>query len=309
MDIQNKTRSAFLLGIVAALLAGCNGLTTVSATPAVAQSVGEVPATLQHHRTFHYTGNAQSFKVPAGVKWITVVALGAAGGGSLQGHGGRVYAQLPVSDVERLRVFVGGAAHGANGGYNGGGNGFFYSSIQSYGGGGASDVRIGDTLRDRVLVAGGGGGEGGENDDNHGMGGKGGGSTAGDGSHGTGGRTEYGHGHTYGKGGTGGTQDSGGSGGAAGGGGYGYGLDGANGSFGIAGAGGEGQGGSGGGAGGGYYGGGGGGGGGWDYGDYEGGGGGGGGGSSYVEPGARKFESWKGWKTASGNGLVVFSWQ
>jgi len=35
---------------------------------------------------------------------------------------------------------------------------------------------------------------------------------------------------------------------------------------------------------------------------------GGGGGSSYIEPSARKYESWQGWKTATGNGLVVFSW-
>ncbi|HLY02417.1 MAG TPA: hypothetical protein VKR56_07950 [Candidatus Cybelea sp.] len=39
-----------------------------------------------------------------------------------------------------------------------------------------------------------------------------------------------------------------------------------------------------------------------------GGGGGGGGGSSYIERSARKSETWKGWKTATGNGLVIFSW-
>ncbi len=67
---------------------------------------------------------------------------------------------------------------------------------------------------------------------------------------------------------------------------------------------------SGGGGGGGYYGAGGGGAGAVFY--YEGyiggGGGGGGGGSSYIEPRASKFESWHGWKNATGNGLVVISW-
>ena len=43
--------------------------------------------------------------------------------------------------------------------------------------------------------------------------------------------------------------------------------------------------------------------------DARGGGGGGGGGGTYVEPSARKFQSWQGWKRAAGDGLVVFSWQ
>ncbi|MFY9665140.1 MAG: hypothetical protein WAK19_11895 [Candidatus Cybelea sp.] len=60
---------------------------------------------------------------------------------------------------------------------------------------------------------------------------------------------------------------------------------------------------SGGGGGGGYYGGGGGGGGG-----FAANGGGGGGGSSYVEPIAIEPRMWQGWKNATGDGLVVFSW-
>ena len=37
-------------------------------------------------------------------------------------------------------------------------------------------------------------------------------------------------------------------------------------------------------------------------------GGGGGGGSSYVEPGAFAQREWRGWKNATGNGIIVFSW-
>jgi hypothetical protein len=290
--------------VAAALLAGCSG----SQPPIGAPGTNGVEQALSHHLTFHYTGNEQSFKAPVGVKWITVVALGAAGGG-LAGRGGRVFAEFPVTQGEDLAVFVGGTTTSASGGYNGGGNGAIYSGYSSggYGGGGATDIReAGTRLHDRILVAGGGGGQGGQLSyaEGYGIGGKGGGSSAGTGNSG------YGSDGVEGGGGTGGTHDSGGSGGPAGFGGYGYGQVGLHGSRADGGSGGGGYRGStgGGGGGGGYYGGGGGGGGGWAYGDYFGGGGGGGGGSSYIEPSARKYESWQGWKTATGNGLAVFSW-
>jgi hypothetical protein len=38
-------------------------------------------------------------------------------------------------------------------------------------------------------------------------------------------------------------------------------------------------------------------------------GGGGGGGSSYIEPRAISYRFWSGWKDATGNGLVVITWQ
>ena len=38
------------------------------------------------------------------------------------------------------------------------------------------------------------------------------------------------------------------------------------------------------------------------------GGGAGGGGSSYIEPRAKSFRGWQGWKNAVGNGLIVISW-
>jgi hypothetical protein len=64
----------------------------------------------------------------------------------------------------------------------------------------------------------------------------------------------------------------------------------------------------GGGGGGGYYGGGGGGAGYSSGSSCHLGGGAGGGGSSYIEPGAKSFQGWQGWKNAVGNGLIVISW-
>ena len=304
MKAPRFARYALSSCVAAAMLAGCGGMQPPIDPP----GTNETEQVLSHHLTFHYTGKEQSFTAPVGAKWITVVALGAAGGG-LGGRGGRVFAEFPVMHGEHLAVLVGGTTNSASGGYNGAGNGAIYSGYDrgAYGGGGATDIREGGTrLRDRILVAGGGGGQGGQlpYSEGYGVGGKGGGSSAGNGNSG------YGSDGVEGGGGTGGAQDGGGSGGLAGFGGYGYGQVGLDGSRADGGSGGGGQTGStgGGGGGGGYYGGGGGGGGGWAYGDSEGGGGGGGGGSSYIEPSARKYESWQGWKTATGNGLVVFSW-
>jgi hypothetical protein len=278
---------------------------------------------LPNQKTFHYTGKMQSFKVPAGVTKITVVARGGAGAGETSssysyreyfGRGGRVYAVLPVRPREILYVFVGGQGSLSAGGFNGGGSpGIDASGREGYGGGGASDVRRrGNTLRDRVLVAAGGGaqsccgfslfggkggpqvGEAGESDYSYGVGG-----------------------------GEGGTQSQGGAGGAGGigsGSGSQDGTPGGSGTSGRGGSGGNGAidgycnrsnyqcaGGGGGGGGGGYYGGGGGGGGEGDA-YYGAPGGGGGGGSSYVESRATRVQMWRGWKKATGNGLVVFSW-
>ena len=316
------------------MLAGCGGSQPpIAAADAMLQgraSRNAVPQTnalangLPYHHTFKYTGKRQSFKVPAGVSSITVVALGAAGAADLGsygsyndyfGRGSRVYAVIPVTPGETLPVLVGGQGS-ARGGFNGGGNpGYTISPFgPCYGGGGASDVREnGDVLRDRVLVAAGGGGQGcGYINDRDVFGGSGGPAQGQDGG------SQYGAG-----GGSGGTQSSGGSGGAGdpgGGSRKGRGRSGHSGALGHGGDGGDGgldphcnlsnyncYGGGGGGGGGGYYGaGGGGGGGGYEF---EGSvGGGGGGGSSYAEPSAQRVQMWRGWKTATSNGLVVFSW-
>jgi hypothetical protein len=298
-------RYALCIGIAAGMLAGCGGSQSlIGGLRATALSADSLP----YNKTFHFTGKKQLFVVPAGVKWLTVVALGAAGRLKEKGRGGRVFAEILVVGGERLGIFVGGEATSVNGGYNGGGLGGYSGDGQSYGGGGATDIREGgDSLHDRILVAGGGGGEGEYAWRGCGGGGGGGGRIAGTGGVGC-------FGYPAAGGGTGGTQQHAGSGGSAGGT-YSYGDadPGVHGSFGKGGTGGQGgvyasgAAGEGGGGGGGYYGGGGGGGGGSGisgWGD----GGGGGGGSSYIEPSARKSESWKGWKTARGNGLLIIAW-
>ena len=302
----------YTLGLSAAvaMLFGCGG----SQPP-----IGVVPTsgTADHfpnHKSFYYTGARQSFKVPTGVTRIDVVARGGAGEGitysdSRSGRGGRVHAVVPVKSGETLYIFVGGAGFESGGGidyggFNGGGNpgrgvGF------PLGGGGASDIRQGGAkLSDRILVAGGGGGMGGY-ESGGGAGGSGGGSKGGPGGS---------SGGNSGGGGGGGTQRRGGPGGSGAKGESYRGGPGEAGELGTGGHGGSGgyessdsAGGAGGGGGGGYYGGGGGGGGRVAKAEFP--GGGGGGGSSYIEPSAVTLHTWPGWRKATGNGLVVFSWQ
>jgi Glycine rich protein len=317
-------RQAFGIGAAAALLAACAG-SSRGVMPSGVTNADQAPI---GNKTFKYTGAQQSFTVPTGVTRITVVARGAAGGGEkcigsycyphnldYFGRGGRVYAIIPVRPGETLYVDVGGQGSDAAGGFDGGGKPG--PGGGSYGGGGASDVREGgDSLSNRVLVAGGGGGQGGSRDA---VGGRGGGAIGGNG----GSYCYRGSSCIGGGAGAGGTQRQGGSGGE-GGDSYEPGQPGNPGTFGIGGNGGSGgcyygsgncgcgyaNGCPGAGGGGGYYGAGGGGGGAGEYASIYGGpGGGGGGGSSYIEPSATKFHSWQGWKNATSNGLVVFSWQ
>jgi hypothetical protein len=309
-------RCALSLGAAAALLAGCN----VSQPLVGARNV--ISAAQSHQQTFDYTGKEQTFKVPAGVKLITVDALGAAGGGNYSGHqgglGGRITAELPVTPGESLGIFVGGSTDGPSGGYNGGGEGRSFTVsgylITSYGGGGATDIReSGTALKDRILVAGGGGGLGSGGDLSGGGvggdGGLGGGEVAGNGANGAGskrGGRHYHHCHFFGGGGGGGTQHEGGKGGSN------SCLEhgGTAGALGDGGSGGEGSSEAGGGGGGGGYYGGGGGGAGTNRQSlpWLGSSGGGGGGSSYAEPRATSVHMQRGWKNATGNGLVVISW-
>jgi hypothetical protein len=304
----------YTLGAWAAvvMLTGCGGNTSGGVLP-----MNATPNTFPYHKSFFYTGAAQEFKVPAGVRQLSVVALGAHGSneyGKPVALGGRVHATIPVAPGETLVVYVGGDAFGTTGGFNGGaGTGEGPALVKGFGGGGASDVRQGgDGLANRVLVVGGGGGHGGD-ERRGGAGGKGGGATGGSGGAGRGICPG-------GRGGLGGTQTAGGSGGTGAQGtsyrcfGYG-GESGVNGTVGSGGAGGErsyalG----GGGGGGGYYGGGGGGSGLLDDSTsgsssaISSGGGGGGGGSSYAERKATDVHMWQGWKQSAHNGLVVISW-
>jgi len=310
-------RGALGACVAIAMLVGCGAPQLPTSTPS-----GNADQTVQNHKVFRYTPNEQRFKVPAQVTEITVVALGASGGygtGSAPvGPGGEVKATIPVTPRETLYVFVGGdgAYNNSSGGFNGGALGGLYpycyrsgSKCYGYGGGGASDVREGgDSLRDRILVAGGGGGAGTDGV----LGGGGGGKVGG---YGGSGNSPYGGG----SGGGGGTQNRGGSGGAGQGGSYGDGGPGSPGTLGDGGSGGQ-AGyngfcssscfeGAGGGGGGGYYGGGGGG------GacapsltvPYCGVGGGGGGGSSYVEKRATHVTNSQG-TARPGNGKVTIYW-
>ncbi len=304
------SRYALSIGAAVVLLAGCGGPQLQIGAPHTGSG-----DELQYHKTFNYTSRGQSFKVPAGVHAISVVARGADGGANAKG--GRVHATIPVDPGETLYIYVGGAGQRPHGGFNGGARGGEERCSRScgqggdgWGGGGASDVRRGSkNLRVRLLVAGGGGGSGAPSNYGGGFGGPGGGTRGGTGGDGSGSNS------CGGGGGTGGSQSRGGTGGLGGscnGSNCYPSASGADGSSHLGGIGGSdpysgpGLGGGGGGGGGGYYGGGGGASGCISSGGGS--GGGGGGGSSYVERSATDVHMWQGWKNATGNGLVVLSW-
>jgi hypothetical protein len=308
------------VGLTLALaIAGCS----LQQLPETAPDSLAAPAVYAHHKTFRFIGKPQSFKVPAGVTHLFVIAIGGAGGGQPVSHGGRVSAIVQVAPGQILSIRVGGNGTSTQGGYNGGGNGGAggYSTSDGYGGGGATDIRQGGkAIQDRILVAGGAGGQGGSDDSNgpyspYGAGGSGGAKVGGNGSPGYPDYSDAGCYTAYiACGGGGGTQVTGGSGGLGGSGG----CNGTAGSSGTLGHGGTGAeiattsssqqcGGLGGGGGGGYYGGGGGGEAGSGGGHHGLGGGGGAGGSSYVEQGATKVHMWRGWRQNE-YGLVVVHW-
>lgn len=132
--------------------------------------VGFVGEVWGQSQTFSYTGNAQTFVVPAGVTSIDVKIWGAGGGGhnngSKGGAGAFVKGTLPVTSGESLTIIVGGGGlynNGSNqtrdGGYGFGGKGNGYSAS----GGGLSGIFIGTPSQStaRVIAGGGGGGNSG----------------------------------------------------------------------------------------------------------------------------------------------------
>jgi hypothetical protein len=238
-------------------------------------------------QTFSYTGNQQTFVMPAGCTTVQIEAWGAQGGNrsgySIGGKGGKAAGTLTTTPGATLYLYVGQyTGVGTAAGWNGGGQGDLNGHNEGGGGGGASDVRMGGSvLTHRVIVAAGGGGGGGMHQNDK-QGGAGGGDTGS-----TGNGACPGHGATQNAGGTKGTDscnDASSS-------------DGSIGQGGAGGSGGCGAGGGGGG-GGGWYGGGGG-------GSCGSGGSGGGGGSSYLggvsdgttQPGVQ-----------SGHGKVALTW-
>lgn len=131
MSIANRNRYALSICTLGAmLLAGCGGSQPI-ANPAVPQlSATTMRAGQTSKKTFHYTGAAQTFVVPAKVTELTVTASGASGAsggpssnyGAPGGNGGVVRATIPVTSGETLAVCVGGS--GSSGGrQNAGGKG------------------------------------------------------------------------------------------------------------------------------------------------------------------------------------------
>ncbi|MFM7667931.1 MAG: glycine-rich protein, partial [Bacteroidota bacterium] len=241
--------------------------------------------------TFNFTGSVQTWTVPAGVTSVNLSVAGAKGGGSNGGNGAVINKNcFTVTPGQVLNIYVGGTGtQGANsGGWNGGGTGHNSTgstTYRSWGGGGASDIRIGGTaLANRVIVAGGGGGKSGGSSPVCG-----GAANCNNGAAGC---------NTYGAGGGGGTQTAGGNGGAPW---SGTPPGGSAGTLGQGGQGGYWQTASGGGGGGGFYGGGGGG----NDGCCTGanGGGGGGAGSSLVPAGGSCVAG----GNSSVNGLVTIT--
>lgn len=106
---------------------------------------------------FGYTGGMQTFTAPIdGIYQIE--AWGAKGGGSTGGNGAYTKGEIVLSKGKTLYLYVGGAGDSnGNGGFNGGGNAGSLTANND-GGGGATDIRIKDTLIDRIMVAAGGGG-------------------------------------------------------------------------------------------------------------------------------------------------------
>ncbi|MGC2406420.1 MAG: hypothetical protein WA431_08430 [Candidatus Cybelea sp.] len=141
MRISDFSRYVLAVYATVPMLTACGGGAGSSAMPAVSGAANSLP----YHKTFSYTGQRQTFTVPADVNWLTVVALGARGAGTDGANGGRVFAVIPVTPGERLAVFVGGEGSGMSGGFNGGGNarGSAYECYcPGYGGGGASDIQL-----------------------------------------------------------------------------------------------------------------------------------------------------------------------
>jgi Fibronectin type III domain len=179
MSIEWSWRRAKLVLAAALLLAGVAGVGRArAALPSnCAQQGNDVTC------KFSFTNAPdQTFKVPAGVSSVKVVAVGAPGGAAGPrfpsptpgGAGAVASGTVSVAGGQTLYVEVGGAGDAgftdSAGGFNGGGPGDTAPGCGcpgSGGGGGASDVRTAPysqfgvlTMDPRLLIAGGGGGAG-----------------------------------------------------------------------------------------------------------------------------------------------------
>ncbi len=118
---------------------------------------------------FDFTGDEQSYVVPAGITRVDIQAWGANGAAPDQnttGFGGYVRARVKIPEGTELKVFVGEAGQGVNGGGGftkvDGGDGAISTAFDLFGGGAGSFVTLDGAapITDALVVAGGGGGAG-----------------------------------------------------------------------------------------------------------------------------------------------------
>ncbi len=100
----------------------------------------------------------QTYIIPSS-GWYKIELYGAEGGGingtTIKGGKGAYTSGIIYLDIgTELSFYIGGKASGNEGGTNGGGTG----KGNGMGGGGATDVRVGSDIRQRIMVAAGGGG-------------------------------------------------------------------------------------------------------------------------------------------------------
>ena len=100
---RNGLTAAFVAA--AALLSACGGNTGGGTVAPANETLPPITGanSLPHHKTFRYTGYDQKFIVPPHVSKITVVALGASGGGSPGQRVGWVFAVIPVTPARAGR--------------------------------------------------------------------------------------------------------------------------------------------------------------------------------------------------------------
>ncbi len=122
--------------------------------------------------TFNYNGDIQTFKAPInGLYKIEVWGAqgGTVGSQAVGGKGGYTTGQINLTKNTTLNIYVGGQGSfdknkSVSGGFNGGGKSGYGSDTSGASGGGASDVRNGNELSNRIIIAGGGGGAGSRNE-------------------------------------------------------------------------------------------------------------------------------------------------
>lgn len=111
---------------------------------------------------YTYTGSSQEFKVPCSGHY-SIELWGASGGGNYGGNGSYTKGDIVLNKNASFLIEVGGTGKIQAGGYNGGGNPgnttVNLDSKESFGGGGATDIRLNESHISRIMVAGGGGGQ------------------------------------------------------------------------------------------------------------------------------------------------------